>query len=169
MTRNDPVLAENVCLALVAEGPTHGWAVATVLAPDGDIGRIWSLSRPLTYRALDQLVADGAIEKAGTAPGGGRSRTLLRVTDQGRTRNNDWLNQPVALPKDVRTELLVKFVLRDRTGRSLESLAADQRALFAPLLNAMDPSETSDFVASWRREHLEAIDRFLTSLAESNR
>jgi len=169
VTRNDPVLAENVCLALVAEGPTHGWAVSTVLAPEGEIGRIWSLSRPLTYRALDQLAADGVIEKAGTAPGGGRSRTLLQVTDQGRARTSQWLDQPVALPKDVRTELLVKFALRERKGLSLESLAAEQRALFAPLLNAIEPSDVSDFVATWRREHLEAIDRFLTSLAESNR
>jgi hypothetical protein len=63
----------------------------------------------------------------------------------------------------------VKFALRERKGLSLESLAAEQRALFAPLLNAIEPSDVSDFVATWRREHLEAIDRFLTSLAESNR
>ena len=168
MTRNDPVLAEKVCLALVAEGPTHGWAVSAVLAPDGEIGRIWSLSRPLTYRALDQLAVDGLIKKVGTAPGGGRSRTLLDVTPVGRERNGEWLNEPVALPKDVRTELLVKLTLRTRVGLPLESLVAKQRALFAPLLSGLPSVEEADFVASWRREHLLAIDRFLESFEGSN-
>ncbi len=163
MTRNDPALAEKVCLALVAEGPTHGWAVSAVLAPDGEIGRIWSLTRPLTYRALDQLAIDGLIEKVGTAPGGGRSRTLLDVTASGRAKTSVWLNEPVELPKDVRTELLVKFTLRSRVGLPLESLAADQRTLFAPLLNGSVSGDDSDFVARWRREHLVAIDRFLSS------
>ncbi len=168
MTRNDPVLAEKVCLALVAEGPTHGWAVSTALAPDGDIGRIWSLSRPLTYRALDQLAIDGFIEKMGTAPGGGRSRTLLDVTERGRSANVEWLDAPVVLPKDVRTELLVKFALRDRAGMPLEPLAQNQRSLFAPLLSGATPPAATDFVALWRSEHLLAIDRFLSSFGQTN-
>ena len=52
----DLSLAEHVCLALIVEGVTHGWAVGTLLAPDGQLGRIWSLTRPLTYRAIDGLV-----------------------------------------------------------------------------------------------------------------
>lgn len=168
MTRNDPVLAEKVCLALVAEGPIHGWAVSTVLGPDGDIGRIWSLSRPLTYRALDQLVIEGLVEKMGTAPGGGRSRTLLEATDRGRASNASWLNEPVALPKDVRTELLVKFALRERVGEPFEPLAQKQRALFAPLIDDVAPAGDPDFVALWRREHLLAIDRFLSSIGQNN-
>lgn len=168
MTRNDPVLAEKVCLALVAEGPTHGWAVSAVLAPDGEIGRIWSLTRPLTYRALDQLVIDGLVEKTGTAPGGGRSRTLLEATDLGHASNALWINEPVALPKDVRTELLVKFALRGRVGEAFEPLAQKQRALFAPLIDDVAPARDPDFVALWRREHLLAIDRFLSSIGQNN-
>ncbi len=34
-------------LASVAERPTHGFAVAKALGPSGEIGRVWSLSRPL--------------------------------------------------------------------------------------------------------------------------
>ena len=167
MTRNDPVLAEKVCLALVAEGPTHGWAVSTVIAPDGEIGRIWSLSRPLTYRALDQLVLDGLIVKSGTAPGAGRSRTLLDATELGRKASALWLEEPVALPKDVRTELLVKFALRARIGLASAPLAHKQRELFASLLANAAEVDDSDFVALWRREHLLAIDRFLASFQQA--
>jgi DNA-binding PadR family transcriptional regulator len=161
VTRNDPALAEMVCLALVAEGPTHGWAVSGLLAPDGEIGRIWSLSRPLTYRALEQLVSDGLIAKVGTTPGAGRSRTLLDVTDAGRKISGDWLDEPVELPRDVRTELLLKFACRTRVELSIQPLALRQREKFALLIDEVAKADPSQFVGVWRREHLLAIDRFL--------
>jgi hypothetical protein len=43
-------------LGLLAEQPTHGFATAEALAPDGVVGRIWTMRRPLVYRALDVLV-----------------------------------------------------------------------------------------------------------------
>lgn len=164
MTRNDPSLAARVCLALVCEGPTHGWAVASLLAPDAEVGRIWSLSRPLTYRALDQLVVDGSIARSGTEPGGGRARTVLAATALGSEANSHWLGHPVSLPRDVRTELLLKMELRTRVGLALAPLAAEQRESFAPLLEAAGSAD-GDFVALWRHEHLLAIDRFLAALS----
>ena len=58
--RAEPSLAEAVCLTLVAREPTHGWSIVKALAPDGEIGRVWSLSRPLTYRALGRAGRRGA-------------------------------------------------------------------------------------------------------------
>ena len=75
-----PSLGEHVALALVAQGEEHGWAVGTRLAPDGDIGRIWTLSRALTYRAIELLVERGLVARRGTAQGRGGDRTLLRPT-----------------------------------------------------------------------------------------
>ena len=64
-------LAESVCLTLVASEPRHGWSIVKALAPDGEIGRVWSLSRPLTYRALDALAAAELIEPARLRSGPG--------------------------------------------------------------------------------------------------
>ena len=50
-------LGEHAVLALLAEQPRHGWAIVRALAPGGEIGRIWTLSRPLAYRAIDNLEA----------------------------------------------------------------------------------------------------------------
>ncbi len=165
MTRNDPALAEWICLALVAEGPTHGWAVAAQLAPDAEIGRIWSLSRPLTYRALEQLQTDGAVEKAGEAPGAGRNRQVLVATERGRAAVEEWLDRPVSLPRDVRTEFLAKLELRRRAGLPLAPLARRQQETFAPMFATIDATD-DDFVVRWRREHLVAIQRFLASIVE---
>ena len=62
-------VAEQVCLALVVEGQSHGWAIGTLLAPEGDVGRVWTLSRPLTYRAVDGLVDKGLVARVVTGHG----------------------------------------------------------------------------------------------------
>jgi DNA-binding PadR family transcriptional regulator len=163
--RSDAALAEPVCLALVAEGPTHGWAVARLLAPAGELGRIWALSRPLTYRALDQLVDAGLVARKGSEPGQGRERTILAVTTKGRRRNRAWLEQPVDHLRDVRTGLLVKLELRRRAGLPLGPLLEAQQQVFAPIVErlAATGQDDSDLVGLWRRESAFTVDRFLTA------
>ena len=36
--------AEWVCLTLITQKVAHGWALGTMLAPDGELGRIWTLT-----------------------------------------------------------------------------------------------------------------------------
>lgn len=178
MPRTDSALAEPVCLALVAEGPTHGWALARLLAADGEVGRIWALSRPLTYRALDHLVAAGLVARKGSEPGRGRERTIVAVTAGGRRRNRAWLDQPVAHLRDVRTELLVKLELRRRAGLPLVPLLEAQQAVFAPMVERLARAEPvgpvgpagpegSDLVSLWRRESARTVDRFLAAALEA--
>ena len=55
-------------LALVEEAPTHGFAVAKLLAPGGEVGRVWAMRRPLVYRTLDVLEGRELTHAAGTEP-----------------------------------------------------------------------------------------------------
>lgn len=179
MPRPDAALAEPVCLALVAEGPTHGWAVARVLAPEGEIGRIWALSRPLTYRALDGLVDAGLVVRKGSEPGQGRERTILAITAKGRRRNRAWLDEPVEHLRDVRTALLVKLELRRRGGLPLAPLLEAQQRAFAPIVERLAGTERAagsaanadqtDLVGLWRRESASTVDRFLTAALADER
>ena len=107
----DLSLAESVCLTLVAHEPTHGWSIVKALAPDGEVGRVWSLSRPLTYRALTALSDAGLIEPQGSEPGGGPPRTVWRATAKGKREARAWLRRPVEHPRDMRTEFLLKVAL----------------------------------------------------------
>ena len=157
-------MAEQVCLALVVEGVDHGWAVGALLAPDGELGRIWSLSRPLTYRALDQLVEGGLVRRVGREPGRGRARTVLAATPAGRRAARAWLETPVAHLRDVRTELLVKLELRRRAGLALAPLLDAQQEVFEPLVAALTAGRPpADPVALWRRESARAVARFLAA------
>ena len=168
MPRSETSLAESVCLALVVCGVDYGGAVADLLAPGAELGRIWSLSRPLTYRAIDSLVTGGLVERSGTAPGRGRERSLLHPSRAGRAANRSWLAEPVEHLRDVRTVLLVKFQLLERMGKSPEPLAVRQREVFAPLIAAITAEAPTDVVGSWRIEHANAVARFLDQVIEAS-
>jgi PadR family transcriptional regulator AphA len=159
-------LSEWVCLALVAEGPTHGWAVAQLLAPDGEIGRVWSLSRPLTYRALDQLVADGVVSRSGVEHARGPARTILTVTASGKRAVRTWLRTPIEHLRDVRTELLCKVLLSQRAGIDPRALLEAQKIEFAPRFEALARrarARDGDVVDRWRHATADAARRFLES------
>jgi len=154
-------LTEWVVLGLLAEEPAHGFALARLLAPGAEVGRVWAASRPLTYRAIDQLAADGLIRPVRTEPGRGPQRTVHQVTDLGTDVLAEWLRTPVRRFRDVRAVLLAKLLLLERSGRSTRRLVASQRKAFAPLLTEVRATAPSDAVARWRRAQAEAIAAFL--------
>src|SRR6187200_1368420 len=90
-------------LALLAEQPSHGWALARQMTRTGDIGAVWSLGRPLVYRALELLEQRGLVEAVGHEPGlRGPNRTIFRATAQGREALRQWLAEPVEHVREVR-------------------------------------------------------------------
>ncbi|MFL6206178.1 MAG: PadR family transcriptional regulator [Acidimicrobiales bacterium] len=154
-------LTEWVVLGLLAEAPAHGFAIARLLAPGGEVGRVWSASRPLTYRAIDQLALEGLVAPVRTEPGRGPQRTVHELTDDGRTALAGWLRTPVPRFRDVRAVLLAKLLLLERAGRSTRRLRAAQQKAFAPLLAEVRSLPPGDAVARWRLAQAEAIARFL--------
>jgi DNA-binding PadR family transcriptional regulator len=154
-------LTEWVVLGLLAEAPAHGFALTRLLHPGGEVGKVWSATRPLTYRAIDQLEADGLVVAVRTEAGAGPRRTVHRPTPAGRRALRRWLAAPVPRFRDVRAELLVKLLLLERRGQPTEALLAAQRAAFAPLLAAVRASPAADSVSRWRRAQAEAVADFL--------
>jgi DNA-binding PadR family transcriptional regulator len=165
VTSASPSFAEHVCLALIADGSSHGWAVGTELAPAGSIGRIWTLSRPLTYRAVDGLVDKRLVRRREGVGGRGPGRLALTPTAAGRRVVRQWLDTPVEHLRDVRTELLVKLVLRQRAGLENDAFLAAQQQAFTPLIDRLLASDDPDVVDLWRRESARAVLRFLEQLS----
>lgn len=162
-------LTEWVVLGLAAEGTTHGFDLAKQLDEHGAIGRIWTVRRPLVYRAVDVLLADALLVEAGSEEGRGPRRRLLEISPAGRRAVDAWLELPVEHVRDVRTELLVKLALLDRAGRSSSGLVGRQRRHLSPTLaglrQQLDAADGFDAVlARWRMESAAAAERFLASL-----
>jgi PadR family transcriptional regulator AphA len=159
------LLGEWACLGILAQAPAHGFAVSKRLAPDGDVGRVWSLSRALTYRALDQLLAGGQIRTVGEEPGtAGGTRTVLAPTRSGRAELGRWLRTPTAHLRDVRSELLLKLVLAEQLGVDVHDMLRAQREQVLSIAAAREGADPHDVVALWRHESAEAVLRFLDAL-----
>lgn len=159
------LLGEWACLGILAQAPAHGFAVAKRLAPDGDVGRVWSLSRALTYRALDQLVAGGQARAVAEEPGrAGGVRTVLAPTAAGRRQLDRWLTTPVQHLRDVRSELLLKLVLAEQSSVDVHDMLLVQRERVAAISSARAEDDPHDVVVLWRQESAEAVIRFLDAL-----
>jgi PadR family transcriptional regulator AphA len=167
----DLSLTDWVVLGVIAEAPTHGFAVARELAPEGALGQVWTVPRPLVYRAISSLAEKELVEECGTSEGErGPVRTMVRVTRRGRTALNRWLDQSVIHLRDVRTVFLCKLALLERSGRSPAALIRNQRAELQPIFAAIERAPKGDgfdlTLQQWRREQARAIKRFLDTLAK---
>jgi PadR family transcriptional regulator AphA len=163
------LLGEWACLGIIYPAPTHGFAIAARLKPAGDVGRVWSLSRPLTYRSLEQLTTRDYIHAIGEEPGiAGGNRTIVAATRTGRAQLRKWLNTPVAHLRDLRSELLLKLLLADNCGVDISKMLMQQRAhieeLADTLAKQVHSTDPPDAVALWRSESSQAALRFLDRL-----
>jgi PadR family transcriptional regulator AphA len=163
---HDLLLGEWACLGILYKAPTHGFAIAARLKPDADVGRIWSLSRALTYRSLEQLTIRGLIEPIGEEPGiAGGNRTILAATRSGRAMFRHWVHTPVEHLRDLRSELLLKIVLAADNGIDITDTITAQRARITDFIATLERDDAAtDIVHVWRLELAAAALRFLERL-----
>jgi PadR family transcriptional regulator AphA len=163
-------LAEWLVLCLVREEPTYGLVLVGLLARDGSLGRIWSVPKAVVYRALQRLEHLGLIRTVGEQRTSlGPVRSLCEVTPAGSMAAQVWLNTPVEHARDVRSGLMVKLALLDRSGADSRDLLQAQLARLLPVAAALDDRlrATTGFehtLVLWRHEAMTATTRFLETL-----
>jgi PadR family transcriptional regulator AphA len=163
-------------LALVAEHPSHGWALATQLARGGEVGSVWALSRPVVYHGLDRLEQDGLIEATGIERGGrGPHRVIYAAMPQGRKDLRAWLATPVEHVRDIRSLFLLKVILSQRSNIEPEPLLLAQRTMLAPLAQLLeaqlDEADTGpraeQTLLAFRLETVLSVTRFIDGLLDA--
>lgn len=166
-------LTEWIVLCLVCEQPTHGLAVAALLARDSTLGQIWYVPRAMVYRGMDRLELSGFIRAIGKEPSNhGPVRSLAQATPAGQRAAKAWLAKPVAHPRDVRSELLIKLALRDRIGADASDLLLRQHAQLEPIAAVLSDrlhgaTGFERTLALWRSESISATLRFLEAASSS--
>ena len=162
-------LAEWTVLALISERPTHGFAIAQLTAPGGELGRIWHIHRPVVYRAIGRLEEAGLVTPRAVESGRGPQRTIYSPTPAGRKVAVDWLETPVQHIRDVRSQLLIKLALLDRAGTDPSGLLQRQKAVLEPIALAIATERPlrKGFEATllaWRRASAVAALGFLDDI-----
>lgn len=93
----------------------------------------------------------------------------MRTTPAGRRHLTGWLSSPVAHPRDVRSELMVKLTLIERLGDDPRTLARAQLDAFADVFSGLTvqarvATGPDRLVALWRFENTRAIERTLRAI-----
>jgi DNA-binding PadR family transcriptional regulator len=165
-------LAEWLVLCLVSEEPVHGFALAALLAPDGDVGVIWHVRKAVVYRAAQRLERLGLITAEDRQYSRlGPPRARLHATPEGQRAARGWLHQPVTHPRDIRSELLLKLALLSRAGADPQDLLRAQHRQLAPIAEGLagqlrTATGFDRSLALCRHESVSATLRFLDTLRE---
>jgi tRNA-Thr(GGU) m(6)t(6)A37 methyltransferase TsaA len=169
----EPSLPEWAALGLLCEQPAHGWAIAQELSPSGSIGRVYSCTRALAYRALRQLRDAGLVEVRRTSRSErGPTRTTLGPTRRGRARFVRWRGRPVDHVRDLRSELMLKLLFHDRAQLDPRLLLDRQATVLVQIERALDDqlASASGFertLALWRLTASRGALSFIDGLLES--
>lgn len=154
-------------LGATAEGPTHGFALSRLLGPDGELGRVWTLPRPVVYQALKKLTALDLVAARSTERSErGPTRTIVAVTPAGHAAVVTWLAEPVRHVRDVRSELLLKLALLERSGTDPAGLVEAQREVIEALRGGLEVEAAGAagferILAAWRLASAGAVLHFL--------
>jgi DNA-binding PadR family transcriptional regulator len=160
-------LTEWLVLCLASEGSTHGFAIARLLGHQGELGQVWRVPKPVIYRGLTRLDELGLVHTVGEQSTSlGPVRSVVEATPDGQRAAAAWLATPVRHMRDVRSELMVKLALLDRSAADPQPLLTAQREQLAPIAAALAErlGTAAGFdrtLALWRYETVTAALRFL--------
>ena len=164
-------LGEWAVLGLLVTASNHGFALARELKADGRWGRIWTVPRPLVYRALSTLEESGLIsmDRAEASRLGPR-RAVYQATPTGASAFRRWLSLPVVHYRDARSQLLLKLGFLSLREESAEPLLKAQLAAVGPILEGLGDKLASAegfdrTLALWRFESAQALVRFVERLS----
>ena len=163
-------LPEQTVLAIISQQPSHGFAVAQLTAPGGELGRIWHIPKAVIYRAIGRLIDAGLITPDCTEPGLGPQRTVYAATPAGRQAAEQWLDTPVQHVRDIRSHLLLKLALLDRAGGDPTALLRRQRAVLTPIVQAIQAGQGQETgfdatLLAWRQASAATALDFLDAIS----
>ena len=160
-------LAEWSVLALLCEGDAHGWLLVRALAPDGEIGSVWTVRRALVYRSIDVLEGDELIAATRSeASPRGPERSIYSPTRRGRAAVRRWLEEPVLHVRDLRSALLLKLVLGRRAGVDQRQMLEEQHRVLGEIEASLtarcaEVDGAEELLLAFRLEATRAASRFV--------
>ena len=140
MVERDLAPGEWSVLALLADAPAHGWALAKEMSRTGEIGRVWSMGRPLVYRALELLESRGLIEAGRQRARRARARIGRSSSDRTRPRGARALARRAGRPRPRRPLAPAAEARADRARgpRPSRPLLEAQRELTVPAVAVLE-------------------------------
>lgn len=167
-TTSDPSLAcLPALLGFVRREPSYGYEIYRRLGRP-ELRAIWRLKQSRLYAMLARLEGAGYLRTTLEPQAGRPPRKVFHLTEAGAAAFQAWLEQPVANPRDMRLEFMLKlyFALEGGGGEGAR-LVARQRAVCAGWLREQRVVGDGPFaraVIAYRQAHIRAIADWLDEL-----
>jgi len=157
-------------LGFLRERPRHGYEIHQVLTETPELRRIWRVKQGRLYAMLARLEEEGLLRATLEAPTNRPPRKMLYLTPAGERAFEAWLAEPVALPREMRLEFMLKLYFAMQAGpEAAGRLIARQRAVCDEWLATQAAEPDSPFlraVVAYRRAHIAAIGKWLEGVGE---
>jgi len=156
-------------LVALLEQESHGFRIAGLFAPGGELSEIWRVQRTQVYRALEHLEASGLVTAVRQEEGeAGPPRTLFAATELGRAAAYHWLHAPVTRLRSARSDLRLKIAFLMRLELDHKALLRDQQRVYQQILQDLTAQRPGEGIRAvswlWRLEMAKASLRFVEQL-----
>jgi PadR family transcriptional regulator, regulatory protein AphA len=174
---NPPSLTiEHALLGFLRQQPRHGYEIYQQLSDPNGLWLTWRMKQSQLYALLAKLEDEGFIVATVQPQDARPPRKVLHLTEIGLAAFLSWLNSPVAHPRQMRLEFLVKFYFACREGNEPAlRLVEQQRTLCQSWLiqqeaqgsSVSDPLAYAWVVNQFRVNQIEALIAWLDHCAQA--
>ena len=172
---NAPTGVASASLALlgfVRQQPSHGYDIYRQLSQSPELRLIWRMKQSRLYALLARLEEAGLLWATAEAQDGRPPRKVFHLTERGAATFDAWLTEPVAQPREIRLEFMLKLYFALQEGQETAArLIERQRAVCAGWLVDKGGAAGAPFaqaVTAYRRAHVRAIGEWLDELRVTN-
>jgi PadR family transcriptional regulator, regulatory protein AphA len=163
MLRRPPEI-ELALLGFLRDGPQHGYQIHQTASDPAGLGLIWHLKQSQLYALLTKLEKDGYVASVLQSQEPHPPRRVFKLTPSGRKAYQNWLTNPVAVPRLIRQEFLAKLYFLQGDQASACLLIDRQRETCQRWLEGFKQqaakNETGSFgwmTYQYRIKHIESI------------
>ena len=155
-------------LGFVRRQPRHGYDIYRQLTQSPELRPVWRVKQSRLYALLARLEEMGLLSATAEPQDGRPPRKVFHLTEAGAAAFAEWLAQPVAQPREIRLEFMLKLYFALQAGEATAArLVAGQRAVCAGWLADKEGAADAPFaqaVTGYRRAHVRAIGAWLDGL-----
>ncbi len=121
---------DETILGLLAQEPQHGYQILDTFNDPARLGAVWHMSTSQIYAVLKRLEQRGLIAGRQVEVLDAPTRTEYRITEAGRARLRDWLDEPCpsASIRRVRVEFLSRLYVAQLLDLPSADLITGQKA-----------------------------------------
>ena len=156
-------------LGFVRQQPSHGYDIYRQLTQSPELRLIWQVKQSRLYALLARLEEAGLLSSTAEPSEGRPPRKVFHLTEAGAAAFDAWLAQPVAQPREIRLEFMLKLYFALQAGETAAArLVAGQQAVCVGWLAGKEAAADAPFaqaVTAYRRAHVRAIGAWLEGLA----